>query len=195
MGLKLITGPELEPLTLPEVKAQLRRENDYTDEDTLLEELIADAREYCESPGQNRAFLTQTWEISLDRFPRMPLNIPRPPLQSVESIIFKDAYGVETIYDPAKYVVDTASEPGRINHAYGRVWPLVVLWTLGAVRIRFKAGYGDTPDKVPLKVKRAMKLLIAHWYENREIISADKRFESIPFGVDALLGADRVANC
>ncbi len=192
MGLKLISGPATEPLTLSEAKAQLRLENDWTSDDYFLQQLIVDAREYCESPGQNRAFITQTWELSLDKFSQMPLNLPRPPLQEVLSITYKNADGVETVYDPAEYVVDTSSDPGRINHAYGRVWPIQALWTLGAIKIRFKAGYGDTADKVPNKVKRAMLLLIGHWYENREQISGDKRFEAIPFGVDALLAADRV---
>ena len=54
-GLKLIVAPSTEPVTLTEVKSQLRI--DSTTEDTYLNTLILVAREYCELV-QNRAFIT-----------------------------------------------------------------------------------------------------------------------------------------
>ena len=150
MILKLISAPAVEPLTVLEAKEFLRV--DGSDEDAQIGLLIVTAREFCEAPGTNRAFITQIWELSFDNFPDMPLKLPRPPLQSVESIAIKDKDGVITTLDPSDYVVDSDSEPGRIAFAAGKSLPSVELWPLSAVKIRFKAGYGDTADKVPEKI-------------------------------------------
>ena len=77
MGLKLITPPAIEPVSLPEIKQHLRIDSDL--EDALLLDFITAAREYCES-YQNRVFITQTWDLFLDDFPDSPFKIPLPPL-------------------------------------------------------------------------------------------------------------------
>lgn len=157
---------------------------DGTDEDVLLDSLIKAAREYVED-FQGRALITQTWEMTLDSFPQMPLKVPKPPLQTVDSIKYVDQNGVETIFDAANYVVDTDSEPGRIAFAYGKSWPSVTLKPINGVKIQFKAGYGDDAASVPEKVKIAMLLYIAHRYMNRET-------DEVPSAVDMLLWPDRM---
>ncbi|MCW5861278.1 MAG: head-tail connector protein, partial [Caldilineales bacterium] len=42
---------------------------------------------------------------------------------------------------------------------------------LNAIHIRFEAGYGAA-SAVPTRYKQALKLLVGHWYENREAILA-----------------------
>jgi len=187
MALKLIIPPTTEPITLQEAKNHLRV--DGTDDDVLIQSLITTAREYCEA-FQNRAYITQTWEMTLDSFPQMPLKLPRPPLQSVSSIKYIDQNGVETLFDAANYIVDTDSEPGRITLVPGIFWPSVILKPIGGVKIRFVAGYGDA-TKVPMMVKQAILLLIGHWYENREA-TAERLPREIEFAVHALLWPDRV---
>ncbi len=51
-----------------------------TYEDSLITGFITAAREYCEG-YQNRAYITQTWELLLDEFPDSVIQIPLPPLQ------------------------------------------------------------------------------------------------------------------
>lgn len=77
MGLKLITPPAIEPVSLPDIKQHLRIDSDL--EDAVLSGFITAAREYCES-YQNRVFITQTWDLFLDDFPDSPFKIPLPPL-------------------------------------------------------------------------------------------------------------------
>jgi len=181
MNLKLITPPASEPVSLAEAKAYLRV--DTNDEDALISGLITAAREYCES-FQNRAYITQTWELSFDDFPNMPLKLPRPPLVSVESVKVIDSTGAETTLDPSDYIVDTDSEPGRIAFAYGKCWPSVTLQPVNAVKIRYTAGYDDA-QKVPQSVKQAMLIYIAHRYENPDT-------DDVPEVVRTLLWPDRV---
>jgi len=50
-------------------------------EDTMIDTLIKTARRYCETI-LNRALITQTWDLWIDRFPsRDYIEIPLPPLQ------------------------------------------------------------------------------------------------------------------
>ena len=81
--------------------------------------------------------------------------------------------------------------PGRINFAWGKVWPSVTLKTLNAVVIRFVAGY-TSKNNVPKEVRSAIKLLVGHLYENREETSTDRVLEQIPMGIYALLDLDRM---
>jgi len=189
MALKLITGPTVEPVTLEEAKTHLRV--DITDDDNLITALIKTAREYCEN-FQNKAYYTQTWELVLDKFPAENyIKIPKPPLQSVTSVIYKDNEGTETTLDASKYIADTDSEPGRIVLAYGESWPSFTPYPVGAVRIRFTTGHDDI-SKVPQMVKQAMLLLIGHWYENREASVTGAISREVEFAVHALLWPERV---
>jgi uncharacterized phiE125 gp8 family phage protein len=158
MGLKLITAPQAEPITLAEAKSHLRIT--ANDEDALIETWIKAAREYCEG-YQNRAYITQTWELALDSFPNERImKIPLPPLQSVTSIKYYDTEGTETVFPSDDYEVDTYSEPGRISLGYGKSWPSSILRPVNGVIITFTAGYGDTAADVSEKVKQAIKVLI-----------------------------------
>lgn len=155
-------------------------------EDTLLTALIVAAREYCEA-YQNRAYLTQTIEMSLDGWPAFPVEIPRPPLASVTSIKYYDTANTEYTLAGTSYFVDADSDPGRIALAYGASLPTTTLREIGAVKIRYAAG-GAT---VPQRVKQSMLLLIGYWYENREAALSGKTSAEIEFSVRALLGFDR----
>ncbi|GMA52064.1 hypothetical protein GCM10025857_34210 [Alicyclobacillus contaminans] len=209
MILRVFTQPTTEPVTLDEAKLYLRV--DGSDEDTLINALIATAREYCES-FQNRAYITQTLELTLDQFPgyltgphsswmhegyrtrhhrrhHAEIRLPRPPIQSVESVTYTDDTGTTTTLDPETYIVDTDSEPGRIVPASGQCWPCVRLQPINGVRIRYVAGYGDT-NAVPNRVKQAIQLLVGHWYLNREAVG--NVGGEVEFAVKALLSQERV---
>ncbi len=59
----------------------------YSTEDDEITQIIKTAREYCEG-FQNRAFITQTWELWYDSFPAEDyIKIPLPPLISISSSV------------------------------------------------------------------------------------------------------------
>lgn len=189
--MRIITPPQTEPVTLEEAKLHLRV--DGVEEDSLILSLIKTAREYCED-FQNRAYLIQTWELLLDAFPTfpvLPIKIPKPPLKEIITISYIDKDGDYHTIDNCDYIVDTASEPGRIIPAYGKTWPQVILQPIGAVKIRFTTGYDDV-TLVPEKIKQAMKLLIGHWYEHREEVNLGVSVSEIPMAAKMLLWQDRV---
>lgn len=186
-GLKLITAPVTEPVTKTEVETQLRLA--AGSENTYLDTLIQSAREYCEM-FQNRAYITQTWELTLDTWPRFPFKLPMPQLVSVTTIKYFDTEDTETTWAASNYFVDTDSEPGRVGLGYNIVLPTTILRPTNGVKIRYVAGYGAA-SAVPLRTKQAILMLIGHMYENRETASPVE-LKEIPFAVSSLLSLDRI---
>ena len=192
MNLKLFTPPAVEPVSLADIVSHLRI--DSSDEDSLLLSMIEAARDYCES-YQNRAYITQTWELALVSFPSgNEIILPRPPLQSsptAPTVKYYDTADVEATMAAADYMVDTYAEPGRIVLKYEKTWPSTTLRPANGVIIKYVAGYGATAATVPERIIQAIKLLVGHMYENRE--STDiKELKEIPFAVHSLLGLDRI---
>lgn len=94
MSLKISVAPVTEPVSLDEAKLHLRV--DLTDEDTLIDTLIAAAREDCEK-FQNRAYISQTWELWLDAFPsRNYIELPLPPFQC--PVVTAGSFVTGTVY-------------------------------------------------------------------------------------------------
>jgi uncharacterized phiE125 gp8 family phage protein len=192
MSLTIVTEPTLEPVTLEEAEAHLRLSETSTgEEDTLLNGWIKAARRLCERI-QNRAYLHQTWTLTLDSFPGLAyIEIPRPPLVSVTSVKYYSTGGTANTMTAGNYYVDTASEPGRVHLGYGESWPSATLRPANGVEVQFLAGYGSVASLVPIEIKQAIKLIVGHYYERREN-SDIKEVVEIPLGAEALLWMDRV---
>jgi len=190
MAIKLITPATTEPVSLVEAKLHLRV--DHSTEDTKISGLIKAARELAEDATW-RAMITSTWELRLDAWPRMPLELPRAPLQSISSIKYVDEAGVEGTVASSVYDCDTASEPGRLFFKANQSWPGVTLYPFGGVRIQFVAGYANAAA-VPEKVKAAILLIVGHLYENREqvIVASGLSPVDLPLGIHTLLASEKV---
>lgn len=217
MILRVITQPRAEPITVDEAKKHLRV--DIDDDDDYIASLITVARTVCELEAR-RAFVTQTLELSLEMWPGderlsmrpgllypqmmrstlqiwprlgLPIEVPRPPLQSVVSLTYVDYTGTTQTMPPSDYVVDAASEPGRVLLGYNKTWPSAVLQPGPAIKLRYVAGYGDMAVQVPDIYKHAIRLLVGHFYENREevVVQAGVSAVRLPMAVESLLLLDR----
>lgn len=190
MFTKLIVEPIEEPITLDDAKDHLRV--DGTDEDALIMAYIKAARRQCELVAR-RAMVTQTWELALEAWPAgCYIQLPYPPLQSVTSVTYVDSAGVSAVMSSADYLVDTYRQPGRVSLGYNKSWPSVTLRPGPSIVVRYVVGYG-APKDVPETYKQAIKLLVGHYYENREavVIQAGAMATQVPMAVDALLMTDR----
>lgn len=165
MSLREITPPAVEPVLLADAKLHLRV--DHSAEDDLITSLITAAREAAEHIT-GRALITQTLELTIDSFPTGEIRLPRPRLASVTSITYDDAAGAAQVLDPAAYVVNAGSEPGRVLPAASAEWP-ETYDAPNAVRIRYVAGYGANGAAVPASIKAWMMLKIAALYKHREM--------------------------
>lgn len=188
-SLVCLTPPTEEPLTLAEAKAHLRV--DSTDDDAYISSLIIVARQYAETYTA-RAISLATYLFSLDEFPDGQIVLPNPPVQSIESITYIDADGVEQSLGEGSYDVDFNHEPCRIAPAFNTSWPGTRA-VPAAVKITFTAGYpgvgsGSAEEStIPASIKQACLLMIGHLYENREQV-ADRQMYEVPQAAQALLG-------
>jgi len=173
-SLKLITPPEVEPVTVAEVKIYAHIDHDV--DDSIITKWIKTARILAEN-YQRRAYYEQVWEMSFDGFPTLPLLIPRPPLASIDFIHYYDYEDTMTNMDLTDFIVDINHEPGRLAHAYDVIWPTVTLKPIDSVRIRYTCGYqlmysttttyAPTNIPIPENVEDAIYLYCTWRNENR----------------------------
>lgn len=209
--LRLVADATGEPLTLSDAKAYARV--DITDDDALITALIAAARRRVEKET-GLALMTQSWVAVLDRWPdgagagglsspwwdgmrEAPLamvtpasviEIPKRPFQAVTQIQLRDAYGDFVTVDPAIYYSEVSDMRGRIMRKLGTIWPVIVMAPKSAIEISFTAGFDAEPyDGVPDDLVTAIKILVKHWYDNREPV-AEGRAASLPQHVETILG-------
>jgi hypothetical protein len=163
-GLRQISPPAIEPVSLSLVKKHLRLEDDFTDDDDLISLYIGSAREFCEK-YTNRSFFTTSWLLTLDHFPwpwgygsSLPtsgtnmanelgpwiqgssIRLPRPRCIGVTSIQYVDGNDQPVVVDASTYTLDVNSEPARLVPANGGSWPLQNLYQPGSVAVVYTAG-------------------------------------------------------
>lgn len=190
MTLTLQTAPATEPLELAEAKAFLRV--DVDDENTYISALITAARIHAEN-FTHRSFVTTVWDLKLDAFPcdGAPIWLPRAPLltSTAPVVTYTDTAGASQTWSSTLYTVDAPAGPharmGRLFLNYQESYPDTRSIT-HAVQVRYSAGYGAA-STVPEPLKVAMKLLIGHWYANREVVVTGTTSVTVPQTVDALL--------
>lgn len=186
---QLVTAPTVEPLTATEAKLHLKI--DSTTDDDLISSLIIAARQYAETVT-SRALITQTWDIKYDEFPREideAIVLPKAPIASITSVTYLDTSNVSQTWNSSNYLTDLPSGSwagfGRIRPGYQVTWPATYP-VLNAVTVRIVCGYG-VASAVPDGIKAAMKLLIGHWYSNREAAVVGTTTEELPMAVNSLL--------
>jgi uncharacterized phiE125 gp8 family phage protein len=200
---KLITAPVAEPLTVTEAKLHLQVE--HTAEDTLITSLIQASREHIEKVC-SRALMAQTWDVYFPCFPwGNRLVLPLGNLQSVSAFEWTDSTGAPFTWTVSGLNllsgtttmahIDTVSEPAEIRLAFAMTWPTTVLKTVNPIRVRIVCGWTDSAS-VPESIKSAMKLQIAHLYNNRaDVIVGDSAAvdsKVLAKGVDSLLANYRL---
>lgn len=192
MALKLKTAATSYPLTLLEVKQQLRLPEAYTAEDDALNWYIKAATAIAERET-NRALMSQTWELVLDRFPTKTIECSKNPLISIDSIKYIDTDGTEQTLDAENYIVDNKREPWRVTPAYGSTWP-GTQGRINAVTITFTAGYASAAVLAEqlANTVQGMRLLIGDMYRNRENIVIGRIVSDIPRNAITAFHLDRL---
>jgi hypothetical protein len=108
---KVITPPSQEPITLSDAKAYMRI--DFTDEDTLISELITRARSYAETVT-GRALATQQIE-QIDTIARPDGGVLSGPIKPGPNwYIYNEQLGANP-FGPAQYYHDLSMPPFQIS--------------------------------------------------------------------------------
>lgn len=179
---KLDTPAVAYPVEIGEMKLHLRV--DHSDEDGIIDDYIASATA---SIGEElgRVMVTETWAESMSSAPR-DVYLTKLPADTLVSVTYYDTGNIQqtaTIADFALYAAD--------DWAFVRSdsWP-AVFDRPDAITVKYSAGYGAA-DVVPAHLKQAIKLVVGHWYENREDAS-EVALTEIPRAASHLIGLSRV---
>lgn len=172
-----IDPPGAEPVDLAYAKTFLRI--DHNHEDSLIADLIRGAREQVET-------LISGSLISRRRAYTVPVRsgrglfINHTPVRAVHRVSLIDADGQATDIPLESLTVNLRAVPVSLCLPKGQSW----LDYQGAAHIEVDvtAGYGETPEDVPMPLRQAVLLLLAQSYEHR----GDGEHPGFPLLVDAL---------
>ena len=186
MAAILLSAPALEPISVAEAKTYLRISHD--DDDAVIASLIAAARGQIEAMTR-RGLIVQTWRIVRDAWPkesRVRLRIG--PLRSLVAVRVYDANGTTASIDPASFVLDkttdTIASPSWSLPSPGRAQ--------AGIELDVQLGYGPAATDVPEPLRHAIRMLTAHWYDNRGRVAIGQSVAIMPPAVNAMIGAFRV---
>lgn len=185
--MQLTTAAVQLPVSLPEIKARLDiLDTDDTNDAELMAQLrasIVNLERYC-----RRTFVDTTWTMFLDRFPGKALPwwdgvqqiadteltdltesimLPLPPIDSVVHVKAHHQDGTETTVTSTNYIVDTASEPGRIALKATQSWPTGALRSINGVEVQYIAGYGPVGSDVPEPIREAIMSYVTEMSVNK----------------------------
>ena len=182
----LLIPPSAEPWSVAEAKDFLRVEHD--DDDTVIAALIAAARGHVEALSR-RALLVQRWRFVLDAWPANGRLDPRmAPLRSVIAARVFDAANNAHSVDAGTFVVDAAA-----NIIASPCWALPQPGRFAAgIELDVELGYGALASDVPDALRHAIRMLVAHWYENRGLAAIGANVAMLPAGLGALIAPYRM---
>lgn len=174
-------------IEIDEARAFLRISDEDTsviDDGPLIASLIETATAYLDGPEGllNRALGRQSWSLTLDGFPRDGIEVPLPPLRSVDLIRYTLTDGSSADLPPAAYRVAIPGAAPAVIRPVG-------LWATTArgeatVEVQFTAGY----ETVPAAIRTAILQHVALLYENRETAAyGSSSFQTLPFAGMALV--------
>jgi len=218
-GNRILTQPAIEPVTLDEVKDQLRLDASDTSQDAWITANIPVARQIIEE-FTGIAFISQQWLMTLDRWPNLAdpwwdgvqqgaighlqatgrgdkymrtyVELPRYPLLQLVSVKTYDINSNVTDVNVAQtFDVDKNRLPGRFSVKAGQAWPTATRPT-AAIEIEYEAGYGPDAADVPVGLRQAIIRYTAAMFENRGEGCCDNHTLLSKSGVSAILDKYRV---
>ncbi|TIX28921.1 hypothetical protein [Mesorhizobium sp.] len=202
LDIEIVTPPTDEAtdvVSVAELKRHLRISSTITAHDTLLGEILTDVVDKLHGIGGelNRTLLTTTYKRYLTKFPGkdecgkpLPILLPYPPLIGNVQIMIEDGSSPDNILDASDYVVKNTLVP-EIHPV--SAWPSITA-APRAVSVTYTAGYAEHNGKV----KRMVKFLAGHYFENTEasILEQNKTLISrnVLFAMDDLRAALKISN-
>ncbi|MUZ64740.1 head-tail connector protein [Agrobacterium vitis] len=181
MTITTLTPPQAEPLTLVDVKAQLKIDTD--DEDDLLSGLITAARLHLEAET-GLCLMRQSLRLYLDDWPDSEvIQLPKSPVQTIDAVTVFDENGDELHVLLKDHLLDRQARPARL---WLRDRPLPGR-PINGIEIDFTAGFGTAATDVPDTLRRAMSLHVAAMYAFRGVVALADQPAALPVGYERLI--------
>jgi uncharacterized phiE125 gp8 family phage protein len=191
MSVRQLTLPAQEPVTLTQCRLWCRIDDDDTGQDAVLLLIMQAARERAEEIT-GVCLAQRTFEVTLDSFPTDAIELPYPPVVSVQYLTYFDTAGdMQTLTgSPDNWILDISSQPARISPLWGESWPGTAT-RVGAIKVGYTAGYSN-PNDVPKRFLLWIQARVSTWYENREHLQLSNLKEAPRDYVDGVLDTLRV---
>ena len=163
---ELVTGPTTEPVTLSEAKKQLEIASSDTTHDVHISALIQAAREQWEH-DTDTVTCYQTLRLRVGSL-HDGFTLLRSPIHSITSIQYYDGNNALQTLSSSLYQLHV----DQFRLAYQVSLPATAsrwdAWT-----ITYKCGNSQDGQSVPEAAKAAIKLLVAHYFENRDMLMSE----------------------
>ena len=174
----IVTPATGSAVALADVKDHLRVE--HAEEDSKIQNYITAAtsavEDYC-----GISVLSKTLRARFDGFDT-PLILRRGPVTAVNSVTYRDRAGKFQTFPNFDW--DPSETRARVAPKRGHRWP-VTDGNMGAVRVEYVAGRAG--NDVKPNIVHALKLLVAHYYENNGPVNIGNITSELEFTLTALL--------
>lgn len=168
-------------LSLADAKSHLRV--DGSDEDALITAL-AQAAHNVVSEAIGRVLTEETWTVSVARVSG-DLVLPVRPVLTVEGIAYFDLNDDVQAATVSDFYLFRHPDRPSLRPKDGKAWPGLRRRD-DALTVTLTAGMSEIPEELI----SAMKLLVGHWYQNREAVAESSNGE-VPMAVDMILDLHR----
>jgi uncharacterized phiE125 gp8 family phage protein len=183
------TAAATDPVSLDRVKRSLGLDN-VRDFDTTLQEVIKSATNAV-SNDLGRALVTTTYTLYLQEWPGREIQLPYPPLVSVDSVkYYGDATETLDTFASGSYTVSTAGDPGIIWLNENKDWP-DLMNRPNPIEIQFQAGYGANADDVPPAIQAAVTMTAAYFFDQPIPVITGTISTELPLGASRLIDSER----
>lgn len=177
-------------ISLSDAKAHLKVE--YDGEDALIGGYIDAASAWVE---RETGHVAETREVTV-RFDRFGAGLDlrlRPVDADSVTVTYLDANGDDQTFDDIRLV--QKNETLRVLPAIGSSWPRFAAG-IATITVEATVGYGATEDDgapdAPENLRHAVRLLVGHFYANREAVNVGNIVNEMPFAVASLLAPERL---
>lgn len=179
-----ILAPALLPVSVTEVKKHLVI--DHSDDDAYLGGLIDAAVSHLDgwSGKLGRCMIAQTWRFTWSRWAAQAQIIPFPDVSDIV-ITYRDDNDTGQVLSDTNYRFAAVTRGTRIEWTDTFLSPSLFNRS-DAVVVDVDCGYGPAASDVPPALRTAIMMLVADWYERREVTSADGHIE-LPYRVKSLI--------
>lgn len=174
-------GAGTDVISLADMKEFLRV--DHSDEDTTITALLDTAVAHVCDYTNRHIGTAATATFYLERW--RPAALAYGPVVSINSVTYSDTAGAVQTLDTSKWYLQNHKDDTCLIFFHDTP----DLEEYNARPVIISAQVGGQPSN---SIKHAVRMLVAHWYENRRGVVTGTTATTIPLGVHSLLNTERI---
>ena len=189
-SLKVTTAATTPVFTTAQAKTFLKV--DVSDDDTLIDNLVAAATESCQI-YTNQYFINTVVTQYSDSWKEF-YTLYKSPVVSITHIKYYDSDDTQQTLASSNYILGHYSKPARIGIAVGGELPNLSD-RINAVEVKYTVGYGTASTDVPEGIRTGIILTVGNWYQNRQSVITGKTANELPLSSQYLLDQYKIQVC